>query len=198
MSLPPTRSNTARCRAQKAKWVCSGASTRGCCSWTGRKAVDPRLRHQPEKGSAVGCSKSWLFATWTETRSSITIYPVCDAASPPGFECANLHIAVANISGNDTPRSTLLPGAYRNKADEMKKLLAIATTALTIAAFTMDSASARHHHRHHRIDHGMTTGMGAGGGMRGNNAELGGNNGNSASGSNSLGHIPGGDSGAGK
>jgi hypothetical protein len=43
----------------------------------------------------------------------------------------------------------------------------------------------------------MTTGMGAGG-MRGNNAELGGNNGNSASGSNSLGHIPGGDSGGGK
>jgi hypothetical protein len=91
----------------------------------------------------------------------------------------------------------LLPGAYRNKADEMKKLLAIATTALTIAAFTTDSASARHHHRHHRMDHGMTTGMGAGG-MRGNNAELGGNNGNSASGSNSLGHIPGGYNGSGK
>jgi hypothetical protein len=79
----------------------------------------------------------------------------------------------------------------------MKKLLAIATTALTIAAFTTDGASARHHHRHHRMSDRMTTGMGAGG-MRGNNAELGGNNGNSASGSNSLGHIPGGDSGGGK
>ncbi len=42
------------------------------------------------------------------------------------------------------------------------------------------------------IRRGMTTGMG------GNNAELRGNNGNSASGDNSLGHVKGGNSGADK
>jgi hypothetical protein len=68
---------------------------------------------------------------------------------------------------------------------EMRKLLAVVTASLVIAGFTMDSASARHHHRHGRMDHKMTVGSsmrGAGGG----NAELRGNNGNSASGSNSL------------
>jgi hypothetical protein len=68
---------------------------------------------------------------------------------------------------------------------EVRKLLAVATASLVIAGFTVDSASARHHHRHGRIGHGMTVGSsmrGSGGG----NAELRGNNGNSASGSNSL------------
>jgi hypothetical protein len=65
---------------------------------------------------------------------------------------------------------------------EMRKLLAIATVSLVMAGFTVDAASARHHHRH--IGHGMTVGSS----MRsvGGNAELRGNNGNSARGSNSL------------
>jgi hypothetical protein len=44
---------------------------------------------------------------------------------------------------------------------------------------------------------GMTTGSSTGG-MGGSNAELSGNNGNSGSGSNSLGHIKGGYNGSGK
>jgi hypothetical protein len=66
----------------------------------------------------------------------------------------------------------------------LKKLLAIA--ALMTMAFTMDAASARHHHHHH--------------GYRsyGNNAAMSGNNGNSGSGDNSLGHIKGGYNGSGK
>ena len=84
-------------------------------------------------------------------------------------------------------------GGTINGDRKLKKLLAIATASLMIAAFTTDAASARHHHHHHgyRMSHGM---MGA----PGNNAELGGNNGNSASGDNSLGHIKGGYNGSGK
>jgi hypothetical protein len=67
----------------------------------------------------------------------------------------------------------------------MKKLLTVTTAALLVAGFTMDSASARHHHRHGKMGHGMTVGSSMRSGS-GGNAELRGNNGNSASGSNSL------------
>jgi hypothetical protein len=76
----------------------------------------------------------------------------------------------------------------------MKKILLVAMASLAMAAFTTDAASARHHQRvHHRMSHnttsGTTSGMTTGSGMGangGSNAELKGNNGNSASGSNSL------------
>jgi hypothetical protein len=70
----------------------------------------------------------------------------------------------------------------------MKKLLAMTTAVLVIAGLTTTAASARrHHHRYHGSSW-----------MRapGNNAELQGNNGNSGSGSNSLGHIKGGNTGS--
>jgi hypothetical protein len=62
---------------------------------------------------------------------------------------------------------------------EMRKLLTVVIASVVVAGFTMDSASARHHHRHGKMSHGMTM-------KGGSNAELRGNNGNSASGSNSL------------
>jgi len=68
----------------------------------------------------------------------------------------------------------------------MKKLLLVMTALLMAGAFTVDAASARHHHRaHHRVS-GATTGMSTGSGPAGSNAELKGNNGNSAGGSNIL------------
>jgi hypothetical protein len=76
----------------------------------------------------------------------------------------------------------------------MKKFLAFATAALVIVGFTMEAASARHHHRSYRMGHGMVMGSS----MTGGNAALSGNNGNSGSGSNSLGHIKGGNNGGGK
>jgi hypothetical protein len=68
---------------------------------------------------------------------------------------------------------------------EMKKLLAVMTASLVIAGFTLDSAFAKHHYRHGRMGHGITVGSSMRG-VGGGNAELRGNNGNSASGSNSL------------
>jgi hypothetical protein len=64
----------------------------------------------------------------------------------------------------------------------MRKFLAVMAAAIVIAGFTIDSASARHHHRHGRMGLGMFSMRGLGG----SNAELRGNNGNSANGSNSL------------
>jgi hypothetical protein len=64
---------------------------------------------------------------------------------------------------------------------EMRKFLAVMTVALVIAGFTIDSASARHHHRHGGLGHWFSMR-----GLSASNAELRGNNGNSASGSNSL------------
>jgi hypothetical protein len=92
----------------------------------------------------------------------------------------------------------LVWGSQR-KASEMKKLMVISTVALMVAGFTADSAFAKHHyhHRGHRMGSGMTTGSSMGSGS-GGNAALSGNNGNSASGSNSLGHVKGGDIGGGK
>jgi hypothetical protein len=79
---------------------------------------------------------------------------------------------------------------------KMKKLFSLTAAGLLVAGLTVSAADAkhrRHHHMHHASMHRkMTTGMG------GNNAELMGNNGNSASGSNSLGHIKGGNVGAGE
>ena len=71
----------------------------------------------------------------------------------------------------------------------MKNLLAVAAAMLIVAAFSIAPASARHRHHAYHARSGM---------MMGGNAELGGNNANSASGSNSVGHIKGGNNGAGK
>jgi len=60
----------------------------------------------------------------------------------------------------------------------MKKLLTLAAASLMIAGLTMDAASARHRHYSH---HGFGFFK-----LRASNAELRGNNANSASGSNSL------------
>jgi hypothetical protein len=81
----------------------------------------------------------------------------------------------------------------------MKKILAMAMAGLMIASFSVTGASAKKH-RTHKSAHGMTTGMGSGPstGMTGGNAALSGNNGNSGSGPNSVGHVQGGNIGAGK
>jgi hypothetical protein len=88
------------------------------------------------------------------------------------------------------------------KAMKMNKLLSIAAATLLIAGLSAGSASAnhrRHHgmHGHHsmKMHSRMTTRPSM---VRGNNAELMGNNGNSGSGNNSLGHIQGGNLGGGK
>src|SRR5882757_9939454 len=81
----------------------------------------------------------------------------------------------------------------------MKTFLAVAAATLIVATFTLDAASARHryrghyhyHHHHPYMSYGRT------GGYWGN-AAMSGNNGNSGSGSNSLGHIKGGNIGGGK
>lgn len=65
----------------------------------------------------------------------------------------------------------------------MSKFVSMTAAAL-IAAVSVAPAMARHHTTKHKAAPGMTTG--AAPAPRGNNAELGGNNGNSASGSNSL------------
>jgi hypothetical protein len=91
-------------------------------------------------------------------------------------------------------------GRKSNLEIVMKKYLALATASLLLSVSSMDAAFARHHHRSsHHVTQGATTGMNGGGSsMKANNAELGGNNANSGSGPNSLGHIQGGNNGAGK
>jgi hypothetical protein len=81
----------------------------------------------------------------------------------------------------------------------MKKFLAAAAATLIVATFTLDAASARHRYRGHYYHHHYHPYMSYGrtGGYWGN-AAMSGNNGNSGSGSNSLGHIRGGNIGAGK
>ncbi|MET0705465.1 MAG: hypothetical protein ABWY82_01285 [Tardiphaga sp.] len=76
----------------------------------------------------------------------------------------------------------------------MKKILGIATTILVIVGFTATSASAKKY-RHHKPGYGKSTHAPAV--FRGN-AAMSGNHGNSASGSNSLGNIKGGNIGGGK
>ncbi len=95
---------------------------------------------------------------------------------------------------NDTRMLALKGGTL--KGDAMKKLLAITTTALIVVGFTAGTASAKKYHRHHKPGYGMSA-RGATG-FTGGNAAMSGNNGNSASGSNSLGHIKGGNIGGGK
>jgi hypothetical protein len=85
----------------------------------------------------------------------------------------------------------------------MKKLIAVTTATLIVAGMTTAPAFAKHrkHHSRHYMSSEMPSSARSGGtvGMtRGNNAELMGNNGNSAQGSNSLGHIQGGNIGGGK
>ncbi len=84
----------------------------------------------------------------------------------------------------------------------MKKLLSVTATALLIAGLSGGAASAKHR-RHHiyprqQVYPSQSGWTGGPAPFRGNNAELMGNNGNSASGDNSLGHIRGGNIGAGK
>jgi hypothetical protein len=82
----------------------------------------------------------------------------------------------------------------------MRKYLAIAAASLIVTASSMDTAFARHLHRFHHINAPSggtsTTGVTTGTNPRGNDAELGGNNANSGSGPNSVGHAQGGNSGA--
>lgn len=59
----------------------------------------------------------------------------------------------------------------------MKRIFAIMAVATVVAGATITTASARYHHRHY---HGWSVGL------RGSNAELRGNNGNSGGGRNSL------------
>jgi hypothetical protein len=77
----------------------------------------------------------------------------------------------------------------------MNKLLSVTAAMLVAAALSTGAASAKHHrHPVQPISHAAT----APAQPVGNNAELMGNNGNSGSGMNSLGHIPGGDNGGGE
>ena len=78
----------------------------------------------------------------------------------------------------------------------MKKIFSVAASALLIAGLSSAPASAKKRHRHVPAHGQMTSGSAPM--ARGNNAELMGNNGNSAQGDNSLGHIRGGNIGGGK
>jgi hypothetical protein len=60
----------------------------------------------------------------------------------------------------------------------MKKIFAMMAVAIVVAGATTATATARSHHRGHHHHWSI--------GIRGSNAELRGNNGNSAAGSNSL------------
>ena len=78
----------------------------------------------------------------------------------------------------------------------MKKILSATAAALLIAGLSAVPASAEKRLRHMQTRSQSTTGSAPW--ARGNNAELVGNNGNSGQGSNSLGHIQGGNIGGGK
>jgi hypothetical protein len=83
--------------------------------------------------------------------------------------------------GSCGSRNQTLLLAFRNRAraeeDQMKKIFAIMAVVTVVAGATTATATARSHHRGH---HHWSMGI------RGSNAELRGNNGNSARGSNSL------------
>lgn len=81
----------------------------------------------------------------------------------------------------------------------MRKTLALLTAAAIVAGFATDAMAgkARKHNSQASQDR-MTTGQARPGSYTGGNAALQGNNGNSGQGSNSLGHIKGGNIGAGK
>ena len=86
----------------------------------------------------------------------------------------------------------------------MKRFFAVAAATVMIAAFMVDAASARHrqrgYHYHYSGHHYGGPHYGSSGMYRGSwgNAAMSGNHGNSGSGSNSVGHILGGNIGAGK
>jgi hypothetical protein len=81
----------------------------------------------------------------------------------------------------------------------MKKFATITITALMAAGLTVGAASARKLHRsHHSSRTSQAYGMSPASGPFTGNAAMSGNNGNSAQGSNSLGHIQGGNIGGGK
>jgi hypothetical protein len=90
-------------------------------------------------------------------------------------------IAGSGVSEWNKIRNISFHGGADSMEVEMRKFLAVMTAAVVIAGFTIDSASARHHHRHGGPGHGFSMR-----GLGGSNAELRGNNSNSASGSNSL------------
>ncbi|MET0219766.1 MAG: hypothetical protein ABW213_03830 [Tardiphaga sp.] len=78
----------------------------------------------------------------------------------------------------------------------MKKFATIAITALLATGMTVGAASAKKMHRSHKNSHAY--GMSRASGPFTGNAAMSGNNGNSGQGSNSLGHIQGGNIGGGK
>jgi hypothetical protein len=132
-------------------------------------------------------------------------------AEPSGAATATPSTAAGGRHWNNNGRARFEDGALRSTGLTMKKIMTFGAVALLVAGATITDASAkkmRHHHRHsgQGMSQGMSQGMnmgpgtttGAGRGYGGNNAELMGNNGNSAQGSNSLGHIQGGNLGGGK
>jgi hypothetical protein len=99
--------------------------------------------------------------------------------------------------GNDSRITAFKRGVHlKRKATRMKKLLSITGAALLIAGLSAAPASAKKRHHMAQGRSQMTTG--ASPMARGNNAELMGNNATSAEGSNSLGHLLGGNNGSGR
>jgi hypothetical protein len=81
----------------------------------------------------------------------------------------------------------------------MKKVISATAAAFLIAGLASAPAVAKKHHRRMQNQNAVTTGSAPSDPMmRGNNAELMGNNGTSAQGSNSLGHLQGGNNGSGR
>ena len=82
-------------------------------------------------------------------------------------------------------------------ASSMEKILSVTASAMLIAGLAISPASAKKRQRDMHTQSQKTTGA-ASPMVRGNNAALLGNNGNSGQGDNSLGHIKGGNIGGGK
>ncbi|WP_398471738.1 hypothetical protein [Tardiphaga sp.] len=81
----------------------------------------------------------------------------------------------------------------------MSKILTLVTAVALFACFVAEASAGngRKQHSHTQTHGSMTTGQSRSG-YTGGNAALQGNNGNSGQGSNSLGHIKGGNIGGGK
>lgn len=99
----------------------------------------------------------------------------------------------------DITRGVLISGP--SEARDMKKLLVITAAILLGTSFTANAAVIKRTHHGYKTHH--ATYYGAYGMMHGRppfwgNAAMSGNNGNSAYGNNSLGHIQGGNIGGGK
>lgn len=82
----------------------------------------------------------------------------------------------------------------------MNKIVTILTSIMLVACFIGDASarSAQKHQSQATMQDRPTTGQARAGSYIGGNAALQGNNGNSGQGSNSLGHIKGGNVGGGK